>query len=425
MLVIALCDEIGSGKSWTLARLCDRLNGKVDGFIAVGGERDLPNRGAVQYELQRISTGETVPYATRTDFGYSIDQHAKRTIENWAAEFQSDIFVIDEFGKWELEENGHWWLWEEMRIRKPRIVVVVVQQRVFSELEKKMGGFDLVIKVGEEEKIIEAYHQLKDWERLAVGSGVAIGIENSIGQWLHTIHFPFIGTVMPAMQAATMSRVGKQLEDKSLLIWLPFITGASRSWAPTPRRITTMVAITMQGWMFVVIHRLLGWNRLSFAISAALMGAWAMSQWFLIQYLLLGKELVKGYKSLLMLVEIETIGLPVFILAATFLNALFVSCSAIVMAGKTPTELPRSENKRERYSSKFLFWIPTAIVLALMLTSGRSMLDIALLLVQIVGVCAIFWALSVVIRQDKVRRIVARFLGWGPSFLLRKALPSR
>lgn len=422
MLVVALRDEIGSGKSSTLQRLGTELAGRIDGFIAVGGVRDDHTRGAREYRLQRVSNGETVPFATRTDVGYDIHPDARKTIEQWTSDFASEVFVIDEFGKWELEENGHWWLWEEMRIRKPRIVVVAVQSRVFDALEKKMGGFDLVIHSGEEQKVLQAYKQLKDWERLALGSGIATGLENTIGTWMHSIRFPLVGTVMPSLQAATMERVGRKLDDRSLLIWLPFITSASKSWAPSPTRFNTLIAISMQGWMFVAVHRALGWNRLSYFLSAALMGSWAAMQWFVIQYLVLGQELSRGYSLLQNVLGFRSLQLSHFVFGITITNGVVVAISALLLSGKLTVESASKYKLANRTSGKVTFWIPTIVILALMVVTQRSTSQVIQFLIQVLGVCAFFWALSVLVRQDRVRRFFMKGMGWGPSFLLRKTL---
>ena len=76
MVLVAVIGPVGSGKTTTLSLLAQwaRENKKsVDGFLAIPQARDDPQKGAQEYILQQIESGNHLnpPFDMRGVFQYS------------------------------------------------------------------------------------------------------------------------------------------------------------------------------------------------------------------------------------------------------------------------------------------------------------------------------------------------------------------
>ena len=89
-LLIALTGAPGSGKTRLLAELAAwqrARGGKTDGFLAAAGERSAPDKGAGDYQLKMLASGETLPWAVRDESlnpPYRFDEITFYRLQDWA-----------------------------------------------------------------------------------------------------------------------------------------------------------------------------------------------------------------------------------------------------------------------------------------------------------------------------------------------------
>lgn len=412
MLLVAVVGTIGEGKSSTLAEFASALPETVDGFIAHAGDRDLPDRGASHYDLELIKSGERFRYATRQPVGYEVSAQAETKLIDWAQTFDSEVLVIDEFGKWEAEGKGHWPLWQILKEKNPRMVVIAVQQRAFAQLPI---AFDVVLKTEEASKLIDIYHQRPDWERVGKFGAGAGAFEISVGSAFHASGFPLTGTVMSAAQAAFLAKSGERLSQKNRVVWVAFIASALKAFSPAGSKLGPMLAISMQGFLFTVASSVIGWNKAGRAVGGILMGAWAALQGFFIQYLLLGNQLSKAYKGLLGWTNIP---LPGMIAGLAILNGFCAMILAIAMSRANIDKFQAKPAKPKAWT----FLLPTLALAVYLALSGSKWTEIGLLLGRSLGVVALLYILVQRWNPQKVSSWLARRGHWGVAYALRESL---
>jgi len=446
VLIVAVTGPIGAGKSTALLEFAQlalhRLT--LDGFVAVAGERDVVGRGASTYDVHFMSGGQTLPFAQRAAIGYSVDSTTSAALRSWADTLGSDIDVVimDEFGRWEADGNGHWPLWEAIRMKRPRMVVLGVRQDSLSAIEARIGHpFDLVIPAGPEASVtlLDVAMQRPDWERVGkFGAGAGV-LEATVGAALHTIKFPLTGMAMSSAQAAVLTVTAERLERRSRTFWVSSIASGLKALSPSGSKLGPMLAIAMQGLLYTASITILGWNMLGAFVGGALMGAWASSQGFFVQYLMLGNGIGKAYDEVVRWVaghlHLQLPSLPVAFGIVVGVNALLAGTVAATfwrsrhryedrfdawMAARQPLT-----RRRSRWKAALGLGLPTLIVVAILLSSGTAWSEAALIVGRALGVTLLLFALVQRWRPAALIGLLAKRGKWGPAYALRSALEDR
>jgi len=438
MLLVGVTGPAGSGKSTTLAELAIWAASEglgVDGFTQPAvGTRMSPRRGAPGYDLERLGRyggdadrAADAPSPTRLSFArrdrtkgsaipYAFSADALATAHEWVrtalAEGPPDLLVLDEFGRVEAEGGGHMALWPEVEAAGPDIVVLAVREGVVPQVEARLGRtFDRVVRLDPDARIDPGPGQLtpleelrvlvleqRDWSRVGVYGAGSGGFEWSVGSALHAVRVPMRGLVLSSTQAAVMVFAGAGLGRRGRVVWVPFIAAGIKALSPAGSRIRAMLAITVQGMLFGGATRLLGWNPLGIFAGGALVGSWAVSQGLLLQYLLIGSDLLVAYQAVVNWVvgrwDVGVPGIAILLAAWVASWGLVAGTTALVAwrKGALPLRLRealdrgatgiRWEEPAPTWSSAMgrgardilrpVFWLPVLLVLGILLSAGAS-----------------------------------------------------
>lgn len=465
-LLIAVTGGPGASKTSLLAELvaAQLARGhRVEGVLALAGQRSSPNKGADDYWLKIIGTDQELSWAVRdesTNPPYVFEPGTGRKLAQWAENLRTlpppPLLILDEFGKFELKGLGLMPLWPTLVATRPHIVVVAVRADLADEVEKLLGQpFDIRIPAGSPDalpQLIRACEDYGEWTRLGLYGGAAGAVEVTVGSALHAAKIPFSGLFLSSTQSAMMVYAGTGLSQPGRVVWVPFISGGLKALSPAGNRVRPMIAIIMQGLLFGSSVQLLGWNIFGVAIGGALIGTWAALQSLVLQYLLIGKDLFKAYDSVLAWfaahLHVATPGLPAVIGIWAALHAL-VACSVTLAAWRlrrppqmlqkiidqekarseatqTPAIAPRSPwLARLREFTRWQFWLPLAIVASILLGSGGSWEKVAWLVVRFVAVACVLMALLSVLQPARWAEKLRRFGWWGPAVAMGGALRRR
>lgn len=308
MLLIAITGNKGSGKSTLLAQLAAWYRAEkrpVDGFVAEAGDRPNAGKGAQTYSLRWVATGELSLFASRVEapggIPYVLEEATQATTLAWAEALPStsELVVLDEFGLLEAEGHGHMALWPAILAADPQVVAMTVRSGVEDAVAERLGrNFDLVVASDAPEAwetLRKACLAHRDWTRVGLHGAASGALEMSLGAALHGGKLPFRGLVMASAQASVMTWAASGLGARGRVVWVPFIAAGLKALSPAGNRLRPMLAITLQGLLYAGTIRLLGWNRASVAVASALVGAWAAAQGLVLQYLLVGQELLRAY----------------------------------------------------------------------------------------------------------------------------------
>jgi len=406
-LLVAVTGAPGEGKTGLLAALVAEQQAagrRVEGLLALAGERTAPNEGARHYFLRILGHPDEWPWAERDDSQtppYVFEAGTKQRLQLWAQDLAgtppADLLVLDEFGRFEARGEGLMPLWPRLVAAGPRLVVMSVRRGCEAEIEARLGRpFDLRIAASSPEaasRLRQACADFGEWTRLGLIGGAAGGLEMTVGSLLHATQVPARGLAMSSLQGAMMTFAGFGLAQPGRVVWVPFLSAGLKALSPAGSRIRPMVAIVMQGLLYGASVQVLGWNALGVTLGGLLIGAWSALQGFLLQYLLLGEDLFRAYDSVVLwLADSWGVTAP----SLPWVVAVWTACCALVAGTvaltawrlrKPPPALQRLIDReppvaaaapdtrrrgRWRELAHWQFWLPLVLVGAILLASGRS-----------------------------------------------------
>lgn len=445
MLLVAVTGQVGSGKTTAIKAFAEAwaAQGKrVDGFVALGLDRSDPSRGADSYRLTMVATGQELPFADREAEGFRIDQGTQEQLLDWAENLEpgTETVVLDEFGKWELEGKGHWPLWPLVEAKQPLLVVMSVRDTCLKEIEAKLGRpFDLVLNTADgsvAETLVQVAAQRPDWQRVGVFGAGAGAMEMTAGAALHTVKFPFTGVVMSSAQAAVLTVAADGLVRHRRVVWVAIIAAGLKALSPSGSRIGPMIAIAFQGFLYTLATIAMGFNRAGVFVGGALMGAWASSQGFFIQYLMLGKGIESAYSEVVKwLVNSAGFQLPPLMTLLAIVvaaNALVAGVAASICwrdksKWRTKLEALTSQSiqvgslRRRKGLYALGFLLPTVLVAAILLSSGKPWADVTVMVVRALAVAFLLYVVVQRWKPDRFAGWLRRKGIWGPAYAVSAA----
>ncbi|MDB6113435.1 MAG: hypothetical protein JWQ62_380 [Lacunisphaera sp.] len=459
-LLIAVTGGPGACKTSLLAQLASHQleeGHRVEGVLALAGERRVPHQGAESYWIRLIGSDQELSWAVRDeklDPPYSFEPETEKKLHTWAGRLRhlppASLLVLDEFSKFEVRGKGLMPLWPALAASAPHIVVIAVRAGLEADIERVIGRrFDLRIAATAPdalEQLRQACEDFGEWTRIGLFGGASGGLELTVGSALHAAQIPLRGLVMSSLQGAMMVFAGSGLGHPGRVVWVPFISGGLKALSPAGNRVRPMLAIVMQGLLFGGAVQALGWNVIGLTLGGALIGAWAALQGFVLQYLLLGGELIKAYDTVVLWLadhwHVSAPGLPWLVGAWTVLHAL-AGASATFAAWRLqrpPAALQRIIEKealpaatlpartgwrRLREFGSWQFWIPLVLVAAILLGGGGSWAEVALLVIRFVAVGCVLIALLSLLRPARWAEQLRRRGWWGPALAFSRALRRR
>lgn len=459
-LLIALTGSPGEGRTRLLAAFAaeaQQRGQRVAGFLAVGGPRPGPHAGADFYRLQMLGEENDLPWATRDDSchpPYRFDAATFEHVAAWARglrqQERADLLVLDEFGRFEAEGRGWWPIWSDIAAAAPRIVLMSVRAGCTEQIAARLGRpFDLVLPVadpGTPHRLQRACADFSEWTQVGLWGGAAGALEMSLGSVLHAMKVPLRGAALCSAQAATLTFASARLSVPARVAWVAFIAAGLKAFSPGGGRVRPMVAISVQGTLFATAVQLLGWNAPGVLLGGLAIGAWAALQGILVQYLLLGEDLVTAYaKATEWLAANWGVAAPSLATAIAVwagLHALLAGAAAVTAwklrapparmrqfieqdAPGAPAGAParprRAAVRIAREFSRWHFWLPLLIVSAILLASGRSWENVAWLVARFLAVGAVLLALLSTFQPVRLAAFLRRRGWWGPAAAFAEA----
>ena len=457
--MIAVTGGPGSGKTRLLGELAASQlarGQRVEGVLAIAGERRAPHAGAEEYWLRILGTEQELSWAVRNEDltpPYHFEPETERKLHTWAGRLRAEpptpLLVLDEFSKFEVQGKGLMPLWPTLAAAAPEIVVIAVREGLVESIEGVIGRrFDLRIEADApdaREQLLRACEDFGEWTRLGLFGGAAGGLELTLGSMLHAARIPLRGLAMSALQAGMMVFAGRGLSQPGRVVWVPFISGGLKALSPAGNRVRPMIAIVMQGLLFGTMVQALGWNVFALGLGGALVGAWAALQGFFLQYLLLGSEMVRAYDTVVLWLadkwHVTAPGLPWLVGAWTALHAVVVA--GVTLAAwrlqQPPARLQRLLEtgsalaappvspvhpawRRLREFGHWQFWLPLLVVATILMVSGSSWATVAWLVLRFVAVGCLLMAVVSLLRPARWAEQLRRRGWWGPAVAFSGAL---
>lgn len=113
-------------------------------------------------------------------------------------------------------------------------------------------------------------------------------IEIGLGSILHSLHLPLSGQFLSLVQIFICSRTRKITDN----LWTPAYMGSAvsclKSLSPAGKRLTPMLAISMQGLLMSLGEAILGENYLGKIVGVSLSGVWSFFQPMILMWLFVG-----------------------------------------------------------------------------------------------------------------------------------------
>lgn len=457
--LVGIIGKRGSGKTRLLAGLMDylRREGRAfDGVLSMADGRAIHDAGAERYILKWPLKNREILLCERTGNGtppYKFHKDAWKEVERWLIDLQyvkkkPDIIILDELGRLEAKGEGFAAYWQQILEIGPAIIIAAIREESKGELEKQLGQpFDLVIESSEEralERLCSLGSSAKDWQRTGRYGAAAGAIEVSLGTILNATKIPFRGVPMSIIQAVILFFAGSKLARPWLVIWVSYVAAALKALSPAGNRLRPMTAIAVQGSLFGLSVKLLGWNMAGIATGAWCVGAWAGLQGFIFQYLLLGNALLDAYSELQFWFTqqfgITIVSLPVLVICYVFLTG---SLSAVVISyfhwrKRPPALLQKAlKNPHEQrqisqetksgwgrrlwmeYRQK-AFWVPLFVVFIILMLSGSTTGELAGLSFRAAGIIAALFVILSVLKPERWIQKLRNLGYWGPAITLER-----
>ncbi len=470
-LLIAVTGTPGEGRTRLLATLAADFRTaqkRVEGILAVAGPRAATDTGADYYRLHVLGEAEDLPWAerlpeapTRTVAPYQFHEPTRHHLQRWADNLRQSppapLLLLDEFGKFEARGEGLMPLWPALRAATPQIAVLAVRAEYVAEIETQLQRkFDLRIAATAPdalEQLRRACADFGEWTRLGLWGGAAGGIEMSVGSLLHATRVPLRGLALSSLQAAIMTFASVGLGRPGRVVWVPFISAGLKAFSPGGGRIRPMVAICTQGALFSASVQLLGRNFLGVALGGVLIGAWAALQGFLLQYLLLGEELLNAYRKLVTWLaenwQVTAPSMVAVLLVWAALHAMAAASAALVawrlrqppralqaiidreiasinaVAAPASTAAPQRRHRIARELLRWQFWLPFVAVVGVLLITGGQWESVAWLALRFVAVGFVLVGLLSLFKPAWLAERLRRRGWWGPAAAFSGALSRR
>ncbi len=449
LITVAVRAPVGGGKSSLLAELVDRLQlagTSAEGFIQVAVNRGEAGRGAGQYDLRFLPGSQTVTWAVRDESlqpPYRFSPEAAERALTWAKDLSTrrpSVVVLDEFGRVEMGGGGHRPVWDLVTRAEPDVVVVGVRDEFVAELGEALGiEWDAVVDARSTRalpQLLRLCDQARDWEWVGRFGAATGAVEMSFGTALHAGLIPGRGLMLSTLQAVMLTAAAEGLAKRRRVSWVAQVAAGLKALSPAGSRLRPMLAISIQGVLFGLPTAVLPWSAATAGLGGALVGAWSAAQGLLLQYLAVGSDQSKAYDIVVRWIAaqlgVASPGLPAVLAGFIGICGLISGTATffywrhrhrflerITAAGAGAGA--RLSKPAWRELTSFAFWLPVALIGAVLLANGTPAASIGWMLLRAI---AVSFALFALVRLLPIRRTpeLLRRWGWlGPATALSRA----
>lgn len=117
---------------------------------------------------------------------------------------------------------------------------------------------------------------------IGIWAGTLAATEIGLGSILHGLHVPLAGTILSLNQGIFLTRATfyerRNPNAKSIPLEISSITAVLKSFSPIGKKLTPMLAISVQGALFSLGLYLFGVNLLGILVGSALLASWGILQ---------------------------------------------------------------------------------------------------------------------------------------------------
>lgn len=435
MLIIAVAGPVGSGKSTLLLAVAQALIDKgqsVAGFIQAAGERHEPGRGADTYDLVEIPGLQRTPWAIRDE----ALAPPYRFLPNERKVPTAEVVILDEVGREEIEGRGHSSLLDSVR---SEVLIIGVRDTNVDAVEERLGRrFDLVIHPSDKAaktRLLRLAIGPTDWESIGLFGAASGGVEATLGTGLHALQLPGRGLLLSTLQAIVLTAAAEGLREPARVGWVSVVSAGLKAALPSGSKVRPMVAIVVQGGLFALAIRMLGLTRLAAFVGGFLVGAWAMAQGILLQWLLLGSALGQAVDPLARWIADR--------LQLGHLSTLWVLAGLVVLAGgltglvvanfwssrQKSLSMLRTQIDAMKTAKPWLgqvaFFLPTLVVLSILVATGSTWKAAGWVALRAMGISLALAAILSLVRVEKCLAWLRRYGFDGPAHALSVALRRR
>lgn len=153
--------------------------------------------------------------------------------------------------------------------------------------------------------------------------------EVGLGSILHAWRLPFTGHFLSLNQGFILCKATQQASNSKIALQISMLTAMLKSLAPMGKRLTPMLAISMQGLLFTFGHWLLGGGYLGVLLGIMLLSLWTTAQPILIYFLIFGRDLFSAAlyftEQINKLVHIDRSYWPIAILAVALIHLILAA----------------------------------------------------------------------------------------------------
>ncbi len=452
---------MGSGKSTLLSTLAvwwKARGNRLDGVISEASAGREQDHGAAEYVLHWPGTGERALLARRDETrspAYRFEDAAWARLAKWreslASASPAPLIVLDEFGRLEAAGEGLMQHWPAIVAADPEIVVITVREDVAAAIEARTGRFDVRV----DPRAADAWDRVRaacvehaDWSRVGLYGAGSGGVEVTIGSALHGARVPLRGLALSSTQAAVMAHAGEGLGRRARVVWVPFIAAGLKALSPAGSRVRPMLAITIQGILFALTSSTLGWNAFGVGLGGAMVGMWAAGQGLVLQYLLVGSDLLRAYEAVVSWVAARwDVGLPGMLTAIAIWVAAWgmvagIATLAVWKRRALPQRLRATMERgiirvrlqgratgrlaalaqAARDVARPVFWIPVLLVVTILLLSGSPAERAFWVVARAATVGFVLFSLVRMVDPPRVVNWLRVHGHWGPAIAFARAL---
>ena len=127
-------------------------------------------------------------------------------------------------------------------------------------------------------------------------AGLSI-VEVTIGSLFHTFHIPMTGQILNLIQIGFMTSLTIESRDIHTPIYLSTSTAVLKSLSPAGKKLTPMIAITCQGFLYTLgLYLLYPFKKLRIHLASALSSLWPIMQPLAVYYFLFSGDIFKIFQ---------------------------------------------------------------------------------------------------------------------------------
>lgn len=133
---------------------------------------------------------------------------------------------------------------------------------------------------------------MKDVEKIGKYAALLSIIEIGLGSFLHSLKIPFSGHTLSLNQGFILTKASLETQESNSPALISTTSALLKTLSPAGKKLTPMLAISMQGQLFNLGTRIFGKNIIGHFIGMTLLCLWSFIQPLLIYLVLFGKDLV-------------------------------------------------------------------------------------------------------------------------------------